>query len=64
MYNPTEDIDNDNSDDDLAEILHISPPAAEAPPGAGKKKDLEVAMELVVSLDFQKENVLIRFLLT
>ena len=44
-------------------ILHMSPPAAQAPPGAGKKKDLEVAIELVVSLDFHKGNVLIWFLL-
>ena len=42
----------------------MRPPAAQAPPGAGKKKDLEVAMELAISLDFHKGNVFIRFLLT
>ena len=63
-YKPAEDINDENSNDDLEEILHMSPPAAQPPPGAGKKKDLEVAMEPVVSLDFHKGNVLIRFLLT
>ena len=41
MYNPAEDIDNEDSDDDLEEILHMSPPAAEAPPGAGKRRTLK-----------------------
>ena len=54
MYNPAEDVDDENSDDDLEEILHMRPPAAQAPPGAGEKKDLEVAMELAISLDFHK----------
>ena len=64
-YNPAEDVGNEDSDDDLLEILRMSPPAADAPPIAGKKKNFEVAMEeLVVSLDFHKGNVLIRFLFT
>ena len=52
MYNPAEDVDDDDSDDDLAERLCMSTPAAETSPSVGKKKDLKVAMELAVSLDF------------